>query len=123
MAAHQTSDRSTSPNKASNTAIFDIVIVKKDFVEIDGIRYPRNSVNVDYKTKNYLDQYGHVRLIYIDYAAEKLSSPIVTYLDLKKFYRIQVIGLRYQFDHMTPKKISYLENIEVLLRNLDCLWY
>ena len=63
MAAHQTCDRSTSPNNASNTAIFDIVIVEKDFVELDGIRYPRNSVNVDYKTENYLDQYGHVRLI------------------------------------------------------------
>ena len=56
IAAHQTSDKSAAPNEANNTAIFDNLNARKNFVEIDSIRYPRESVNKDYNTKIYVDQ-------------------------------------------------------------------
>ena len=57
ISAHQTSARSVAPNRANNTAFFDNLVVRKYFVKIDGISYPRDSVNEGYKTFNYLDQY------------------------------------------------------------------
>ena len=43
-------------NKASNVSNFDHVDVRKYRVEIDGIRYPKDSVNVNYATNDYIDQ-------------------------------------------------------------------
>ena len=42
IAAHQTSDRSAAPNKANNTALFENLNVRKNYVEKDGIRHPRD---------------------------------------------------------------------------------
>ena len=33
-------------------------------------------------------------------------SPFITYLDLKTKYPIEIIDLRHQADHITPKKIQ-----------------
>ena len=37
--------------------VFDHVVVKKYHVEIDGIRYLKDSVNLSYAANDYLDQY------------------------------------------------------------------
>ena len=44
IAAHQTEARVGTVNKANNVSISDHVVVKKYFVEIDGYRYPKESV-------------------------------------------------------------------------------
>ena len=44
IAAHQTENRVGTGKKANNVSIFDHVDVKKYFVEIDGYRYPKESV-------------------------------------------------------------------------------
>ena len=64
IAAHQTAASSGFPYIAINVSVFDHVDVKKYFVEIDGIRYPKNSVNIIYNfaTNDYLDQYGDLKL-------------------------------------------------------------
>ena len=49
IVAHQTAARSGASNKANNISIFDNLDVRKYFVEIDGIRYPKDSVDVNYK--------------------------------------------------------------------------
>ena len=57
ISAHQTSVRSADPNKKNKTAIFDKLNIKMYFVEMDGIRYLRDSVNVVFNTKLFLDRY------------------------------------------------------------------
>ena len=43
------------PNKANNVASFDHLDVRKYLVDIDGVRYPRDGVNVDYGLNDYVD--------------------------------------------------------------------
>ena len=47
--AHQTSLRSTTPDEKINIAIFDNMDIRKYYVEIDGQRYPRDSVLINYE--------------------------------------------------------------------------
>ena len=55
ISAFQTNAR-TTPNKASSPAIFDHNNVTKYFVEIDGIRYPKDGVLNNFGENSYLDQ-------------------------------------------------------------------
>ena len=64
---------------------------------------------MDYETNNYLDQYRDLKLFYREYVGEPLLSPFINYPDMKNFYPIQIIDLRFQTDHITPKKIQLFE--------------
>ena len=46
----------TTPNKASNPAKFDNNNVTKYFVEIDGVRYPKDGVLLNFEENSLLDQ-------------------------------------------------------------------
>ena len=46
IVTHQTAVRSGVANKANNISIFDNLNVRKYFAEIDGVRYPKDSVDV-----------------------------------------------------------------------------
>ena len=83
--------------------------MRKYFVEIDGQRYPRESVLTNYAENDYIDQYRVLKLFYKEYVGEELLSPFVSYTDMKIKYSIQVIDLRYQADHITPEKIQLFE--------------
>ena len=108
ITAFQTADRTTA-NKNSNPAIFDNNNVTKYFVEIDGIRYPKDGVLTNYETNSYLDQYRNLELFYKEYVGESLLTPYISYPDMKYRYPIQITGLRHQFDYITPKKIQLFE--------------
>ena len=54
ISAFQTNAR-TTPNKAANPAIFDDNDVTKYFVEIDGVRYPKDGVLLNFEENSYLD--------------------------------------------------------------------
>ena len=108
ISAFQTAAR-TTPNKNSNPAIFDNNNVTKYFVEIDGVRYPKDAVLINYEENSYLDQYRDLKLFHKEYLGEPLLSPYITYSEMKYRYPIQIIDLRYQFDHLTPKKIQLFE--------------
>ena len=82
ISAFQTNAR-TTPNKASNPAIFDNNHVTKYFVEIDGVRYPKDGVIIIFEENSYLDQYGGLKLFYKDYVGEELMQPYISYLDMK----------------------------------------
>ena len=109
ICAHQTEARSTLPNKRNNTSIFDNINVRKYFIEIDGARYPRESVLTNYADNDYIDQYRDLKLFYKDYVGEELLNPFKSYPDMKDKYPIHVIDLRYQADHITPKKIQLFQ--------------
>ena len=115
IAAHQTEDRVGTANKANNISIFDHVDVKKYFVEIDGYRYPKESVITNFTENDYLDQYRDLKSFYQEYAGEQLMNPFISYTDMKNKYPIQVIDLRHQIDHITPKKFNCLKNIKTIL--------
>ena len=111
IAAHQKTQRADPANPAKNlfnnrfnNAIFDHVNVRKYYSEIDGIRYPKNPVMVNYEENNYLEQYQALKLFYKEYVGDQLLPPIITYDKMKDFYPIQIIDLRFQVDHISPKR-------------------
>ena len=101
--------RVDTPNKRTNISVFDHLDVRKYFVEIDGVRYPRDAVLTNYNRNDYLDQYKDVKLFYKDYLGEQLLNLFISNPDMKTKYPIQVIDLRFQIDHTTPKKIQLFE--------------
>ena len=105
----QTQNRIAVPNKGNSIGIFDTINVTKFFVEIDGARYPRDGVSTNFEKHSHLDQYRDLKLTYKEYIGEQLLTLYVSYTDMKCFYPIQVIDLRLQVDHITPKKIRLFE--------------
>ena len=66
----------------------------------------------NFSDNKYLDQYRDLKLFYKEYNGETLLNPFISYLDMKTFYPIQVIDLRFQIDYVTPKKIRLFEEYE-----------
>ena len=60
---------------------------------------------VNYEENNYLEQYKDLKHFYKEYVGEQLLYPIITYDKMKNYYPIQIIDLRFQVDHKSPKKI------------------
>ena len=108
ISAFQTAAR-TTPNKNSNPAIFDSNHVTKYFVEIDGVRYPKDGVLIIFEENSYLDQYRDLKIFYKEYVGEEILQPYITYPDMKYLYPIQITDLRFQVDHITPKEIQLFE--------------
>ena len=117
IAAHQKTERlDDAGNRLSknrfNNSIFDDVKVRKYYAEIDGVRYPKNPVMVNFTENNYLEQYRDLKLFYKEYVGEPMLNPIISYDKMKKYYPIQIIDLRFQVDHISPKKIRLFEEYE-----------
>ena len=108
ISAFQTDDR-TTPNKNANPAIFDDNHFTKFFAEIDGVRYAKDGVLLNFEKNSYLDQYRDLKLFYKEYVGEELLQPFISYPDMKYLYPIQITDLRHQVDHLTPKKIHLFE--------------
>ena len=64
---------------------------------------------VNYEENNFLEQYKDLKLFYKEYVGEQLLSPIISYDKMKTYYPIQIIDLRFQGDHISPKKIRLFE--------------
>ena len=118
IVAHQKTQRDTParPPYLFNNAVFDNVDVKRYFVEIDCVRYPKDPVETSFSDNNYLDQNRDLNLFYIEYNGESLLHPLISYLDMKTFYPTQVIDLRFQIDYFTPKKIRLFKNMKTFLK-------
>ena len=119
IAAHQKTQRADPVNPASNlsnnrfnNAIFDHVDVRKYYSEIDGIRYPKNPVEVNFEENNFVEQYKDSKLFYREYDGDQPLSPIITYDNMKNYYPIQIKDLRFHVDHISPKKIRLFEEYD-----------
>ena len=108
ISAFQTSARTTA-SKTVNPAIFDDNHVTKYFVEIDGVRYPKDGVLINFEENSYLDQYRDLKLFFKEYVEEEFLQAYISYPDMKYLYPIQITDLRHQVDHLTPKKIQLFE--------------
>ena len=62
ICAHQTNLRTTTPDKKFNISIIDNLDLRKYFVEIDGLRYPRDNVLINYEENDYIQQYKDLKL-------------------------------------------------------------
>ena len=109
IAVHQTAARMRVPNKANSVAIFDHLVVRKNHVDIDGVRYPRDGVNVYYGLNYYVDQYRDLNLVYKEYVGEEILHFFISYPDMKKKHLFQLIDIRFQVDHFNPKKKGLFE--------------
>ena len=67
-----------------NNAIFDHAKVRKYYVEIDGIRYPKKPIKNNYAEINYLDQYRDIKLFYKKHVGKPVLYPIISYGKMKK---------------------------------------
>ena len=61
IGAHQTRTRADTANKNNNMATFDDLNLQKDYVEINSVRYPRDSVLVSYEQNDYFEQYKELK--------------------------------------------------------------
>ena len=109
IGAHQTRIRADTADKNNKIAIFDNLNLQKYYVEIDSVRYPRDSVLVNYEQNDYIEPYKDLKLFFKEYIGEELMSPFISYPDMKTKYPIQIIDLRHQPDHITPKKIQLFQ--------------
>ena len=100
-----------TPNKANNPSAFDTNHVTKYFVEIDGVRYPKDGVLTNFGGNSYLDQYRDLKLFYKEYVDEELLQPYISHPDMKDHYPFQIPDLRHQVDHITPKKNQLFQEI------------
>ena len=119
MAAHQKTQRPDPANPANdlsnnrfNNPIFDHVDVRKYYSEIDGIRYAKNPVMVNFEENNYSEQYKNLKLFYKEYVGESMLYPIISYDKMKDYYPIRIIDLQFQVDPISPKKIILFEEYD-----------
>ena len=82
IAVHQTADRIGVPNKTNNVTFFERNVRKKH-VDIDGVRYPRDGVSIDYGLNGYVDQYRDLKLFHHEYLGEQVLQPFISYNDMK----------------------------------------
>ena len=109
ITAHQTAARMEVPNKVKIIAMFDNIDVGKYFVEIDGVRYPEEGVNVNYAANDNNDQQRDPKLNGKGYVGEDILISFLYYTSKINFFRIQVIVLRFQIDHISPRKFQHFE--------------
>ena len=110
ISAFQTTDRTTA-RKNVNSALFDDNHVTNYFVEIDGVRYPKDGVLINFEENSYLDQNRDLKLFCKEYVGEELLQPYISYPDIKYLYPIQITDLWHQVYHITPKKIQLFEEV------------
>ena len=106
IGAHQTKVRIVGALSTKKVSIFDNLDLRKYYIEIDGERYPRVSSLMNYEQNDYIEQYKDLKLIFKEFIGEQLMSPFISYTDMKTKYPIEIIDLRHQSDHITPKKIQ-----------------
>ena len=107
--AQQTKDRNDTPNKNNNIAIIDDLDLRKKTVELDGQRYPRDGLPINYTAKDYIDQYRDLKLFFKEYIGEPILNPLISYPDMKTKFSIGVIDLSHQSDLITSDKFQLFQ--------------
>ena len=117
--AHQTKERIDSANKTKNNARFDHLNLRKYFVEIDSIQYPRDSFLTNYEENDYIEPYKNLKLFFKEYTGEPLLNLFISYPAIETKCPIAISDLGRQPDHKVPKKINYFKNTTLILIMLE----
>ena len=67
---------------------------------------------VKYEENNSLDQYRDLKFFYREFVGETMLSPIISYDKMINYYPIPITDLRFQVDHISPKKIRLFEEYD-----------
>ena len=118
--AHQTKDRTGAPDKKINIAIFDILDLRNYHVERDSLRYPTDSLLINYEQIDYIEQYKDFKIFFMEYIGEPIINPLISYRDMKTKYAIRKKDIRHQPHHITSEKFTFFKNIALILIMLDC---
>ena len=65
-----------------------------------------------YDENNYLDHFRDIKLFYKDYVGEPILNLILAYDKKKRWYPFEIFDLRFQVDHISPKKIRLFEEYD-----------
>ena len=105
IGAYHTRTRADTANKKNYIAICHNLNLQTYYVKIDSIRYPRDSVLVNYGQNDYIEKYKDIKIFFREYVGEPILSPFIFYPDMKtKYY--ESIDLKHQTDHITPQKLQ-----------------
>ena len=91
--------------------------MRKHHVDIDGVRYPRNGVNVEYGSSDYVDQYRDLKLFFKENVGGELVNPFKSYPDMKKKIPFHFIDLTFQVNQVNPKKMGLFEEYKGSTKN------
>ena len=58
-------------------------------MEIDGQRYPRDSLPINFEENDYIEQYKDLELFLKENVREPILNPFASYLDMKTKYPIE----------------------------------
>ena len=117
---HHTRNRIDTPSKKNNTALFDNLDLRKYYVKIDGLRYPRDGVLINYEENEYIKQYRDLKIFFTEYVGEELLNPFISYPDKKMKNLIGIIDLGHQRKPKTPKNFNNFKNTMLIQTMLDC---
>ena len=91
-------DNPARPPNQFNKALFDNVGMKRYFVHVDSVWYPKDENETNCAVSKYFDQYRDLKLFTKEYNGLSVSNPFISYLAMKTFYSIQVIDPGFHFD-------------------------
>ena len=83
ISAHQTKGRIDSANKNKINAIFDRLNLRKNYGEIDSIRYPRDSLLKNYQENDYIEHFKKIISFFKEYIGEPLLNRFKSYPDME----------------------------------------
>ena len=86
IAAPRSEARAILPNTADNKAIFDHLYVGNYFVEINGVRYPRDANDFDYTKNDYIKQYRDLKEFFPEFVGEPILCVFLNYTDMEIFF-------------------------------------
>ena len=61
---------------------------------------------MNYEQSDYIEQYKDLKLFFRENVGEELMTPFISYPVIKTKYSTEIIDLRHQPDHITPKRIQ-----------------
>ena len=67
---------------------------------------------VDFEENSYLEMFRDLKLFFREYVDEQLLSPIISNDKLKDYSPIELLNLRFQVHHISPKKIRFSEEYD-----------
>ena len=79
----------------------------KKIIEIDGQRYPEDSVNNNYAENR------DPKFLFREFVGEGLLYPFISFACMKIFYLFQAFDLKHQVDHFTLKKFQLFQEYRV----------
>ena len=83
IGAQQTRAKADTGNKNINIAIFDNLNLQKYHVEINGVRYPRDSVLLNYEQYDYIQKNKDLYLFFKEDVGGESMTPFISYPDMK----------------------------------------